>query len=77
MDFFRDFFEMFDDLRQLFFSRWDLLPAPTRILVALTVALGLLYIGTQSERAGWSTVLVLSSLGLIVYLIVLGYAILY
>jgi len=75
--FFRDFVEMFVDLKDLFIWRWNNLPAPTRILVALTVALGLLFIGTKSEKAGWSTILVMSSLGLLAYLIVLGYAIIY
>ncbi len=46
----------------------------TRIFVALTVAIGLLYVGSKSEQAGWSTIFMLSSLGFFAYLLMLGYA---
>jgi hypothetical protein len=72
--FYTDFVEMFDSFDTLFVERWNGLPAPTRIFIALTIAIGLLYVGSRSEQAGWSTILMLSALGLFIYLVVLGYA---
>jgi hypothetical protein len=75
VDFFADFFQMFDSLWDLFVERWDGLPTTTRVIIALTVAIGLLYVGSKSERAGWSTVLMLTSLAFFGYLFMLAYAI--
>ena len=74
MAFYSDFLEMFDTFEDLFVDRWDGLPAPTRIFIALTIAIGLLYVGSRSEQAGWGTILMLSSLGFFAYLLMLGYA---
>jgi hypothetical protein len=74
MAFFTDYLEMFDSFEELFVDRWEGLPVQTRIFVALTVAIGLLYVGSKSEQAGWSTIFMLSSLGFFAYLLMLGYA---
>ena len=55
MAFYTDLVEMFDSFDDLFVKRWNGLPPPTRIFVALTIAIGLLYVGSKSEQAGWST----------------------
>lgn len=75
MNFFADFFQMFDSLRDLFAERWNGLPTTTRIMIALSIAIGLLYVGSKSEQAGWSTVLMLSALAFFGYLLVVVYAI--
>ncbi len=74
MAFLSDYLEMFDSFEELFVDRWEGLPVQTRIFVALTVAIGLLYVGSKSEQAGWSTIFMLSALGVFIYLLMLGYA---
>ena len=77
MAFLRDYFEMLGSFEDLFAHRWHGLPVETRIFVSLTVATGLLYIASKSEQAGWSTVFMLSSMGVLGYLLVLTYAVIH
>ena len=73
LPFYSDILDTFDAIKDLFLGKWDALPPPTRILVALTMALGLMYLGSKVEQAGWSTILMFSSFGLLVYVLVLSF----
>jgi hypothetical protein len=65
-----------EQARDEFLAHWSSLPPTTRVLVVLTVILGLMYVGSKAEQTGFSAMMFLSAFALFAYLFALGYALL-
>jgi hypothetical protein len=76
MSFYNDIMDEIREIEDLLFSGWHHLQPTTRLGIGLIVVLGLLLGGSKVERTGWSTVLMLTSFGVLTYMLALGYTLL-
>lgn len=73
-DLFSDALDSLYDTWWLALAYWGALPDITRLIISLLAAAGVVYLATQAEETGWSSILFFAAFGIFAYVMLISYS---